>query len=152
MNSNKMPKGWKLTWVKGKWGQFPHSWKPRWMFRADPSPYPTFPPWIIAERTTLCSCGRETVKLSPLLSSPQERRKGLTQLIRAQHPLDHDLWKGRASEVGPTVHHFLFEHTPDMPLLLSSVSHRPMGLIPAAGWVTQLSSVPRRKSRRLCSA
>ena len=42
------------------------------MLRADPSPYPTFPPWLTAERTTLCSCGREAAKLSRLLSPPQE--------------------------------------------------------------------------------
>ena len=42
------------------------------MLRADPSPYPTFPPWLTAERTTLCSCGREAAKLSWLLSPPQE--------------------------------------------------------------------------------
>ena len=42
------------------------------MVREDRSPYPTFPPWLTAERTTLCSCGREAAKLSRLLSPPQE--------------------------------------------------------------------------------
>ena len=42
--------------------------------------------------------------------------------------MDPSLLKGKASEVvRTTVQNFLFEHTPDTPLL-SSVSHKPTGL------------------------
>lgn len=73
LNSNKMPKGWKLTWVKGKWGQFPHSWKTRWMLRVDSSLYPTSPPWLIEERITLL--WERRCQFSPLLFLPQRKEE-----------------------------------------------------------------------------
>lgn len=86
-------------------------------------------------------------------SSPRKAR-GMDAVGQSVTPTGSWFTEGQGwgtSEAGPTSHHFFFEQ-PKHPSPLSSVSHRPMGLIPAAGWVTQLSSVPKRKRRRLCSA
>lgn len=143
VNSNKMPKGLKLTWVKEKWGQFPHSGKTRWMLRADSSLYPTSPPWLIEERIALWFCAEEAANSLYSFVSPAAPRKTERTKISSQRATPTGLWfpKGQgwcASEV----------RTHCWPLALwTHPRHRfpfvfcipsSIELVTVAGWITQV--------------